>query len=411
MQFLACFAAIGKHIAGSASNMPTAPIAKALTPSQAALWKMFSLALAAKSVRGLDVDRFKICSGLAVADWEYINYTGLPSTGIPGSKIAENIYAWGDSMPDYASAYYLPGRSLFDQYTAFLNALKVSPRDEASVEAARNKLKLAEMKDSAGNVWPAYRISPGLNDFMESSLQSVAQAKAKQIRFSLTLPAECATNSFLPCDLSTPESNRDTPFLGIDQSASETVIARQLPASHCATLRQSISNFDKDKNQLAQPRIDFEAQSMQIFKVSAAPWFDSGILSGFYDQIDPASALANKALFGSDGLINIRTTQILVAIGRKVTMHLATADLDKCKRIATTPGRSLLNVGGFCFDSEQTDIVGQDDTFILSDNTNAPYVVGVISDILGSASGRAADKLRTPKVTDSCEERRNQQHQ
>lgn len=400
LQFLACFLASGKPIAGSGSTIPAIRNAKQVASGEVELWKKFSSALTSKSLCSIDYDRFKICSGLAVADWEYINYTGLPPTSTPGSKIAENIYAWADSMPDYASAYYLPGNSLFNQYSTFINSLKVSPRDEASIETVRNKLKQAEMKDIAGNIWPAYRISPGLNDFVQASLQSVIQPKAKQIRFSLMLPAECAANSFLPCNLSTPGSNRAIPFLGIDQSIDGAAMSAQLPPENCPSLREKNPNSEKNTSQTGYPRIDFEAQSMQMFTVSAAAWFDAGILSGFYDQIDPTSALANKVLFGPDGLINIRTSQILVASGRKVTIHLAPPDLDKCKNIATA-GRSLLNVGGFCFDSEQTEVFSRDGTLILKDNTNAPYVVGVISDILGSASGRAADKLRTPKVTSS----------
>ena len=397
LQFLACIAASARYKDGSATTLPAVRSAKTGSASQAALWKMFSLALASKSARCLDVERFKICSGLAVADWEYINYTGLPATGTPGSKIAENIYAWADSMPDYASPYYLPGRSFFNQYATFINALKVTQRDQALIETARSKLKFAEIKDSAGNIWPAYRISPSLNDYLEASLQSVVQAQAKQIRFSLNLPAECAVNSFLPCDLSTPSLNRDLPFLGIDRSCGKTATSTQLSASNCSTSQQLSANFAKDRSPTGQARIDFEAQSMQMFTVSTAPWFDSGILSGFYDQIDPTSAIANKVLFGPDGLINIRTSQILVAIGRKVTIRLAVADLDKCKNIVATQERALLNVGGFCFDSESIDIFSSNDTLTLSDNTNAPYVVGVITDILGGASGRAIDKLGVPK--------------
>lgn len=359
--------------------------------SQAMMWKAFSIALASQSLFGIDSNQFKICSGLAVADWEHINYTGLPTTGTPGTTIPENVYAWADSMPDYASPYYLPGRSLYNQYVAFINALKVSPRDAPDIEAARSKLKQADMTDTAGNNWSAYRISPSLNYFMQASLQGMVQNKPKQIRFSIALPTTGAAAQFLPCALSTPGSNQDAPFFGFDDSLGQHTSLRQFAAPQCSSVPQLPPAKNKDKGACERSdsaRIEFEAQTMQLFKVSAARWFDSGILSGFCDQIDPASALANKPMFGPDGLLNVRTSQILVAIGRKVVIHLGATELDKCKSMFMTPGRTLLNIGGFCFDSEHTNISSQGDALILSDNTDAPYVVGVMTDVLGRESLR-----------------------
>lgn len=277
---------------------------------------------------------FKVSSGLTLADWEVVNFTGLPETATPGTKLWGHAYCWGDAMPVYTSPSYLPGNSFHDMYAAVLGALDMAGPDQEAVNAARSKLKLDRMDDGNGGEWPAYRITPGLNDFMLASLQSMV-SHPPQIQFTMHLP--------------------DAP--------DGCYFCSGVPRTRSA-------------------RVEFQAQAAQMFRVQPGRWYDPAMVRTFGDRVAAGSALANKPLFGPDGLLNLRTSQILVALGRSVTIHLNAEDLQRCGAAAASPGPTAFRIGGFCFNNAQADICGAAGTLTFRDNTNAPYVIGVTVDKL-----------------------------
>jgi hypothetical protein len=299
-----------------------------------ALWAAYAQALAAQMGLCNRDDTFKIGSGLSLADWEVVNYTGLPETDTPGTKLWENAYGWGDAMPRYASPCYVPGNSFHDMYAALLGALHATGADQAAVDVARTRLKRDRMGDRNGTTWPAYRITPGLNDFMVASLQSMV-SHPPQIQFTMCLPAALDGGNF------------------------------------CSGIAHTRS-----------VRVEFQAQAAQMFRVQPGRWYDPAMVRLFADRLEPASALANKPLFGPDGFLNLRTSQILVALGRSVTIHLNADDLQRCPVAAVSQASTTFRIGGFCFDSALTDICGGAGTLTFRDNTSAPYVIGVTVDKL-----------------------------
>ncbi|MBC7859574.1 MAG: hypothetical protein H7Z39_12520 [Burkholderiaceae bacterium] len=325
-----------------------------------------------------------------MADWENIDYTGLPHAGVPGAQIVANVYNWADTMPDYASSAYVPGKSWYSQYAAFINALKAASPDARLVDAARDKLAQETMTDGAGGSWPGYRISPGLNDFMLASLQSLTQAKPEQIRFCLDLPLASAGQLFSTSDPHEPAAGGAAPFFGIHQCAGAA--AGKNGAAVRAPARSQASAASAAWRRRLLPgdtHIEFKAQSAQMFRVQPGRWYDSAMVSGFSDRIDPDSALANKPLFGPNGMLNVRTSQILVALGRTVTIHLEPEQLDLCAAVAGAADDAVLNIGGFCFDSEQTEIRAGGGALTFCDNTNAPYVIGVATEVFGTREQRS----------------------
>jgi hypothetical protein len=316
-QTMFALAMLASPLRGLGAN--AVPVAAA-TPADADCWTAYARALAAQLQMGGGCGAFKSSSGLSIADWEIINYTGLSGSGTPGTPIYENIYQWADTMPDYSSASYLPGNSWYSQYSAFINALKASSRDKRVLDGASSQLAL----DRMGTQWPAYRITPGLNDFLLASLQSMIN-KQPQLQFSAELNV----------------------------------------GGSCAQL-------------------EFSAQSAQVFRAEPGRWFDSAMIAGYSDRIDPASALANKPLFGPDGMLNLRTTQILVAVQRKLTLHLPPPQLDRCAALATQGGDGALRLAGVCFDRAHTDVSTCGGSLTLCDNTNAPYVLGATAAVYGA---------------------------
>jgi hypothetical protein len=378
MFLLAALAASTRSQPGLASTTGTAdgPMTRAAA-AQARLWQVFAKQLAAQSLAGFTEEHFKVTGGLTLADWESIDYTGLlPTAGTPGTPIVENIYGWADAMPDYTSRTYTPSRSFYRQYAALVNALTAKGTDQAIVDAAKTGLTRDQMQGIGGLAWPAYRITPRLQDFMVASLQSLVEPEPVQIHLSIDLPLDCpgvtSGELFAARGAAPASAPAGLPFFGVDRTdvagSPPAVLPRREPAP-ASTQGLPIA--------CGTARIEFKAQAAQVFNVRPGQWYDSAIASAFGDRIDPASALAGKPLFGPQGFLNLRTSHLLVAVGRTATIRLGPAQLARCAAQAMAPGRNVFNIGGFCFDSAYSDIEAGADSLVFRDNTSAPYVVGV----------------------------------
>lgn len=103
---------------------------------QQQMWEMFVANLAG-GLKGLDPAQFVPTTGLALADWQYMDVTGLPTTGKekPGDPIVAGVLEWADTMPQWGPTY-TPGNSFYDQYLAFLNAIQLKGGDPALQQIA-----------------------------------------------------------------------------------------------------------------------------------------------------------------------------------------------------------------------------------------------------------------------------------
>ena len=336
------------------------------------MWESFVEGLAQTGILAVDPATFKAASGMAIADWEIMNFSGIGQTQRLGTPIPSNVFAWADPMPDTTGTFYQRGSSLSDSYVTFLNSLSVSTADSQTIFQARGRASQFQMTDGVGNSWPGYAITPGLNDFLVASLQSVTLGKPPQIDFSVQVPASIGGAS---ATVSQPVS-ADPPFFGVDRRpmiADQTAIAASASASDANAVGGAVST------------IRFQAQTAEMFSIQPSRWFSADTVRLFHDHIDPASALANKPVFGPDGFLNGRASQILVAFKRLVTVSGQASLLDRIQSEVQQTMKTF-NVGSFHFaaDLGQTGIkrtaLG---TIIFQDNTNAPSVIGVTVEVFG----------------------------
>lgn len=329
------------------------------------MWESFVDGLLKSDILAVDPANFKAASGLAIAAWEVMNTTGLgPTVGL-GALIPLNLFTWSDPIPEDTGTFYQAGFSLSDSYTIFLRSLKVAPPNLATVLDALNKTSQFQMMDGSGRSWPGYTVTPGLNDFLVASLNSIVRKMPPQVDFSVTTgTGTSAIKSMRRGALVAKPSNFEPSFFGVDGGplflAQRGIATKSLADAAATTIR-------------------FQAQTAQMFSVQPDRWFSPGMISMFCDRIDPASALANKPLFGPGGFLDCRASMILVAWRRIVTVSGPTAVV---AQLQDNSSRALktVNVGSFHFSAEpgQTAIdPALPGTIIFQDNTDSPSILGL----------------------------------
>jgi hypothetical protein len=118
-----------------------APIeTKSTAPSDlnAKMWKLFVNSLVSQGGLQADPTQFLATNGLALANWQVMNTTGLPPgnpNAKPGDPNVPGLEAWADAMPLWNQTY-VPGDGLYNNYVAFLNAIKLTGGDPAQQQIA-----------------------------------------------------------------------------------------------------------------------------------------------------------------------------------------------------------------------------------------------------------------------------------
>ncbi|MBI1929885.1 hypothetical protein HYR99_37240 [Candidatus Poribacteria bacterium] len=144
---------------------------------QAVLWQKFVEGLSG-GVQGLDPKTFIPTSGLNQADWEVVNYSGLaaPDAQEPGTIIPQNLEKWANLMPEWAASY-VPGNNFYDQYFAFLNAIKLTGGDPAQqqiVDRLKPQVEKAR-KQLSGDRTQAFKDWADFDDAQSKAPPSVKQ--------------------------------------------------------------------------------------------------------------------------------------------------------------------------------------------------------------------------------------------
>lgn len=139
------------------------------TDLNAKMWQMFIDALVSQGGLKADPTQFLPTNGLALANWQVMQTTGLP-LGNPNAKLGDanvsGLEAWADAMPLW-SPTYVPGDTLYNNYVAFLNAIQLTGGDPAQQQIADGyavNLKAARAQLSAdqqavGAAWTAFNAS------------------------------------------------------------------------------------------------------------------------------------------------------------------------------------------------------------------------------------------------------------
>lgn len=299
-------------------------------------WQTFLNGLADNTLLTLERGLFKPASGLNIADWERLNFDGISSSVDVGTIIPAALYEWADPQPDLSAPVYRPGKSLSDSFECMLQSISATTAgDLSTIQSARTKLAQLQMNDGRGNSWPLYRVSPGLNDFIRTSLQAVGASRAPAVDFTMIVDSAA-----LP-------------------SGSEYGTAGGPSGAPPARLK-----------------IRFQAQAMQMFSVAPDRWFSELFLRVFADKIDPASALSGKKVLGPGGLIESRISQILVAFRRTVTVIGQVSALGDLRAAAELVAEPVAAVGFHFAAGPESTAASARDRVIFQDNTNAPYIIG-----------------------------------
>ena len=354
------------------------------------IWQIFFSQLAAGMIP-LNAATFKAASGILIADWQKVNFTGMGVTFPAGTNIPipANVFNWADPMPNQSVNTYQPGASLSDAYGIFLDSLL--PGNVANTQIIQQaKINMAQpsnqMSDGLGLTFPGYTITPGLNDFLLTSLQAVSMNKPPQIDFSVQGPvinapapaapsisANIAARSALPSNQIAPFSAGAMPFFGVNGEAA--------PISPAATpLARTANIAGRVSSAAATPwTIRFQVQAVQMFTVRPNMWFSQNCVRLFSSKIDPESVLYGKPVLGTDGFLNGRVAQILVAFKRMVTFSGTPGQITNLQN--ATQNADTFNFGSFHFTNAgnatgiDTDAQGD---IIFQDNTNAPMVIGLV---------------------------------
>lgn len=282
--------------------------------------------------------------------------------------------------------------ALAAQVTLFNQALaKVGGPDYQTISSAQAAVTLSPaggnaIQDTGGNLWPAYTVTPDLNDWYVSALQTLASGAAPALSMTFTLDdsntANLVTSSFL------------------DVSGGAHYDAFLWGGSVSASYKQS--KGAQDYTSLAKGMsMTFQAQAAQLFSISPGTWFNSSIVSDFYDQISPTSALANKPLFGPDGRLNLRAGKLLVVLKPSVTLTSDSNSVQALYAKFKENSSASISIGGFCWSANANFAQGKsmfasdvklssDATSVtITDNTNSPKVIAVVPISMGAADSAA----------------------
>jgi hypothetical protein len=448
------------------------------------MWVQFVNALAAASGgKGIDPTQFLPASGLQIANWEYLDTSGLglptqPNT-TPGSPNPSGMLAVADQMPTWAPEYNPSGLSFYNQYVAFLNSIYLKGGDPAqaqiasglrpAVTAAQQQMNTDTM--AAFTAWSAFNQGqasiPPANQLTYAQWyqtyqqpiisQDQAALLAAQTNYYKALqaqggpdyatisqavnqatPLQAGNTGYAPsgggalAPMYTISPAGTTWYGGLNAwyqnalaTAGRTVTPQPAPQlqftidlsnTNVSDLKQSqyyggsssasYSSFfwggsaqasyynSSDSHDFSQVvsncKLTFSAMQITAFgPVVPGGWFNSAMVSDFYDQIDPNSALANKQLFGANGVLNMRAGLVFVAYRPSVTLTGSTSSIQQVTNAFQQQAQGSVSVGGFCWSASagfgwgQSSLsqdlkVSTDGTQVtLTDNTNAPKILGI----------------------------------
>lgn len=278
--------------------------------------------------------------------------------------------------------------ALAAQVTLYNQALAaVGGPDYQTISGAQSAVTLSPagndgIADAGGTLWPAFNITPGLNDWYVSALQTLSSGAAPAISMEIKLDDShttgLVTSSYLDVSAS---GSYDAFFWG---GSASTSYSQSSNAQDYTSLVQNMS-------------MTYTAQAAQLFSIAPGSWFNSSIIADFYDQISPTSALANKPLFGEDGILNLRAGKLLVVLKPSVTLTSDKTSIQALYSAMSQNSTSSISIGGFCWSGQANASQGAssfsndvtmsaDGTSVtITDNTNSPKVIAVVPISMGKA--------------------------
>lgn len=241
---------------------------------------------------------------------------------------------------------------------------KVGGEGYEELSNAIASLKLSEsagnvLTDTAGVLWPKYSVSPGLNDWF---LKALPNENGKPlIDFNIDIK-EVDLNSTTKSEYL---SSGEAPFIfsGNDSgSVTQTELIKEMEMS-------------------------YKAQDAKLFSVNPGSWFDVNFMNNFKSKnedntylVSPNSALYGKDLFGPNGVINLRTLQILAVYRPSVTLKGSTSEVSTLKNAVGNSGN--ISVAGVSIKASDLETTSSSEVIVKA-NDNTPEVIGIVPKKLG----------------------------
>ncbi|KAJ1463890.1 hypothetical protein T484DRAFT_1758501 [Baffinella frigidus] len=285
--------------------------------------------------------------------------------------------AWYNS--NYAAIISAKTNALAAATSNYNTALqKVGGPDYQTISNALAKVQLSKnagnaIEDESGVLLPKYTITGSLNTWFLSALQS--DGKNPEVNFTIDLSQS-----------STSQSEKSSYF---NSSVNGGYSGFFWGGSGSSSYQQS-KNASDYSSLIQKMKMTYTAQSLEMFTVNAGMWYDSAIVSAFYDQIDPTSALANKELFGENGILNLQTRQLLVAFRPEISLTGENSAITKVTNTFHQASQSSFSIGGWFWGGSASVNQGQDDssakvetsnngnTVTFKYNSNTPKVIGMV---------------------------------
>jgi len=354
-----------------------------MNESKEGLWYEFMKGLNQNGFN-FPLETFKIDNGLRVADWQEVNYTGISNE--PTGKIyTDRLYQLCDTMPDFDSFSYLPRNSFYNQYFSFVNSIAKNPDfDDYTLKKGKADLFTDTMEDDKGKSMPSYDINPSLDTFFKACLLSDPNSPeikfdisyktaVQQQRLARRAPLVAPLPDFIKANNLTSPINEKT---SNNNSNLIVKIPRSLELQNLAKKQAVEVAIPSNEVDLT---FEFIAQKAQIFNINIGSWYNSSMITNYYDQVSPHSPLANKDLFGANGILNTRILSVLVLYKRSVNIKgKNTSMLSKIVDPShlSDPSNSI-DIGGFKFSGGSGTSVNENNgTYTYKDNSNAPHIMG-----------------------------------
>jgi hypothetical protein len=277
------------------------------------------------------------------------------------ATIVNDKNAW-----DQANENYLQAQQAF----AGPDAITLSKAITAATLVPANSIT-----DGAGNLHPAYAITGDLDTWFVDALAQILGGRGTPITFEV--------------DLSTAQAGeaQQSSFANSSSSGGGGFWFFGGGGSSSSSSSQSSSDFSS----LVQTmKMTYTAQAIGVFTVTPGPWYDDAMIVGFHDKISPASAFANKPMFGDGGLLNLRASQVYVALRRSITLTGTADTIAQMNAAFAQSSQSSWSIGGLFWSGSASEAQGSQSSsasvstsadgmsITIVDTSDVPKVIGIV---------------------------------
>jgi len=285
-------------------------------------------------------------SSISYSDWYTTKNEGPNKPNGPSwaTTISQEEKTKANALENYQEALERLGGEGYDELTSAINKLKLSA-------SAGNQIL-----DKNGVAYPDYSVSPDLNKWFLQSLAKVDDPPL--LNFSI--------------------------FIAQGNIATQSTSSQISEASPFFTTKSS-STVSNQTSILEEMSLKYKAQNAQFYQFTPGKWYDSDFMNNYPQKensiykINPQSALYGKDIFGQNGILNLRTDQVLVVFRSSIEISGSEEQISSFN--SSLSGSNSIDIAGSTFNI--SDMEKNSTSVKFASNSNTPQVIGVIPQKLG----------------------------